>query len=71
MDAVYLTGQQCRYLHLGPSADGKIEPQGDLCITDKDDKGWIFVEQASTVGNEGSGVWVDALGTEHHGPTGV
>jgi hypothetical protein len=68
MDALYLTEGQCRYLHQGPSADGKIRSQGDLCITDKDDKGWIFVEQAATVGDEGSGVWVDANGVEHYGP---
>jgi hypothetical protein len=67
MDPIYLTADVCRYLHLGPSADGKIEPQGDLCITDKNDEGWVFVEQASSVGEEGSGVWVDAAGNEQHG----
>lgn len=70
MDAIYLTAQQCRYLHLGPSADGEIVPQGDLVITDKDDKGWIFVEQPSTLDEDGSGVWVDASGREHHSPVG-
>jgi hypothetical protein len=68
MDAVYLTQGQCRYLHLGPSADGEITPQGDLCITDSSPDGWIFVEQMDSMGDEGSGVWVNPNGYEDHGP---
>jgi hypothetical protein len=70
MMPVVLTADQCRYLHLGPSADGKIEPQGDLAITDYDRDGWIFVEQAVCMGENGSGVWVDTKGVEHHGAMG-
>jgi hypothetical protein len=70
MMPVVLTADQCRYLHLGPSADGKIEPQGDLAITDYDRDGWIFVEQAEHMGEDGSGVWVDTKGVEHHGAVG-
>lgn len=65
---IYLTASQCRYLHLGPSADGQIVPQGDLVITMTDDKGWIFVENTMDLGSEGSGVWVDGTGREQYGP---
>jgi hypothetical protein len=40
----------------------------DLCITGYDGQGGIFFESASTVGEPGSGVWMDAVGTVHYSP---
>ncbi len=65
MDKIYLTTGVQRYL--GANAENE---NSDLVITEADDKGWIFVEQAATVGEDGSGVWVDAAGNEQYGPTG-
>jgi hypothetical protein len=59
---VYLTDHQCQYL----ASHGR-----DQVITMTDDDGWIFVEDAANVGEEGSGVWVDARGQEQHGPVGL
>lgn len=70
MDFVQLTAAQCRYMHLGPSADGAIVPQGDLTIETQDDEGWIFVSQTKDHRSEGSGVWVDLEGHERNAPHG-
>lgn len=40
----------------------------DLVITKVDGAGGCFVESASSVGDEGSGVWIDAVGHEHQEP---
>lgn len=69
---LYLTAEQCKYLGM-PGKKGAEgyeigdEPE-DTCITMVSDDGWIFVELARNVGEDGSGVWVDANGSEHHGP---
>lgn len=67
---IRITHEQARYLAYGPSADGKIEPQGDVVIEHElaSRDGWIFVHQAGYEDNDGSGVWVDTHGNEHHGP---
>lgn len=41
----------------------------DLTITDVHD-GWLFIEQTSCVGEDGSGVWIDPAGKERQGPCG-
>lgn len=62
---VYLTSKVIRYL-----GDNAVEMEGadDLVVTQVDGSGGLFVELASKVGEEGSGVWVNALGVEMHGP---
>jgi len=68
---VYLTKGQCEYI-AGTDHEGDrvlLDPI-DTVITMVSTDGWIFVEQAECVGEEGSGVWVDAAGREHFGPTG-
>ena len=70
---VYLTKDQIEYLYHPGSKDAegydkdKVETE-DLAITMVNDNGWIFVENARSLAEEGSGVWVDAKGFEHHGP---
>jgi hypothetical protein len=56
---VYLTEEVCAYLATDPE---------DLVITQVDECGGVFVERAECVGEEGSGVWIDALGYEHVSP---
>lgn len=58
---IYLTDKQCQYLE---------NQNTDQVISMTSDDGWIFVEAAANVGEEGSGVWVDANGEDHFGPTG-
>jgi hypothetical protein len=66
---VYLTAGQCKYLGCVGFVRAEL-PVIDQVITMTSDDGWIFVERADTVGEEGSGVWVDANGQEQHGPSG-
>lgn len=66
---VYLTHQVIKYLNT--VGDGSNEPNTeDLVITEVDGCGGIFIERAAYVGEEGSGIWVDAAGNEHLGPGG-
>lgn len=46
------------------------QPRAFLAVTDWDSDGWIFVENSQSLGQEGSGVWVDKAGFEHQGPHG-
>lgn len=73
MDPVYLTAGQCKYLAglEGFAGESGPAPPSDLVITDKSENGWIFVENAKHVGEEGSGVWVDVNGDEQYGSTGA
>jgi hypothetical protein len=64
---VMLTPEQIRYLMVGPNAGKPGLEENNLVISDCDDKGWILVEQAATLRQEGSGVWVDPAGMEHYG----
>lgn len=69
---IYLTSGQCMYLGgLVHAAHDKApwKPE-DTVISMVSDDGWIFVEMAEDAGDEGSGVWVDPNGHEHHGPGG-
>lgn len=70
---VYLTADQIEYLyHPGSKGAEGYDPaerfKEDLAITQVDDHGWIFVENSKSLGEDGSGVWVDAVGQEHHAP---
>lgn len=67
---IRITHAQARYLAYGPSGDGKVEPQEDLVIEVEalGQDGWLFVHQAGSEEEEGSGVWVDPHGNEHQGP---
>lgn len=58
---VYLTHGVVDYLY---------RQEQDQVVRFVDDCGGLFIEPASTVGNEGSGVWVDAAGTEHQDSSG-
>lgn len=64
-----LTAAQCKYL--GGLIDNSVEKAPwepvDTIVTQSQDDGWIFVEQAENR-DEGSGVWVDSEGHEHFGP---
>lgn len=70
MEPLYLTAGQCRYLGGlvdATHADAPWEPT-DTVIFDRTDDGWIMVVDADSLEGEGSGVWVDTNGVEHHGP---
>lgn len=70
--AIYLTKDQCRYLAGlvdATHSDAPWEPE-DTVISQVSDDGWIFVEGAEVLGQEGSGVWIDPDGVEHHSPGG-
>lgn len=73
MDPLYLTKGQCKYLGGlvdASHADAPWEPD-DTVIFSKSDDGWIFVMNAEDLKeNDEAGVWVDANGSEQHGPTG-
>jgi hypothetical protein len=62
-----LTPDQAQYL-----MDAFDEQQSTFVfyITHWDAEGWIFVENDDSVGQEGSGIWVDKAGQEHQGPHG-
>lgn len=63
---VYLTKEILLELASGRNqAAGTQEEVEDIVITQVDECGGILVHQASSVGEEGSGVWMDASGCEH------
>jgi hypothetical protein len=65
---IYLTEGQCKYLGGLKDATHAKAPwdPSDTVISMVADDGWIFVEEGKSVGHEGSGVWVDVNGDEHH-----
>jgi hypothetical protein len=65
---VYLTTHAIDYLY-HEFVDIDADKIGDdAVITQIDECGGLFIERASTVSEEGSGVWVDASGQESQGP---
>jgi hypothetical protein len=66
---VYLTTHAIDYLY-HEFVDIDADKIGDdAVITQIDECGGLFIERASTVSEEGSGVWVDASGQESQGPS--
>jgi hypothetical protein len=63
-----LTLDQVKYLS---DAFESQQEQFTFHITDWDNAGWVVVENGSSLGQPGSGVWVDTLGREHQGPSGA
>lgn len=59
-DAIYITHQQAKYMS-----------DGDCWILGHSDDGWLLVGNGQVDADaEGNGVWVDAAGQEHYGPSG-
>lgn len=66
---VYLTAAQIKELASGRNqAAGTQEEVTDVVIESVDGVGGLFIHQPESFGQEGSGVWMDANGTEHFSP---